>query len=101
MPLGTNNRPTRYHMDPAAEALSLWGDLDAPILARFVAFAIPIVEDYMDETFYPDGGSVEGMNYGACMSYVLNFVHMLNRKGIWHGLLDPRRSSRTWCCSIT
>lgn len=65
MPLGTNNHPTRYHMNP-------------------------VVEDYVDETFYPDGGAVERTHYGGCMSYVLNFIHMLNRKSIRHGLLDPR-----------
>ena len=90
VPAGTNNRTYRFHMDPAAEALSLWGDRDNPFLAGYPAYVEPIIEGALDEEFYADGASVEGIGYGGCLSYVLTFAHMLNRKGIRHGLLDPR-----------
>ena len=77
-------------MDPATNALALWGDVDDPITGGFPAYAAQVVEDYLDEVYYPDGVPGEGITYGGCLCYVMNFAHMLNRKGIAHGILDPR-----------
>lgn len=90
VPLGTNNRTPRCNMDHAADAMSLWGDRDDPIVAEYPAYAAPIVEDYLDEGFSADGASMEGMQYGGCLCYVMTFAHMLNRKRIAHGICDPR-----------
>ena len=89
-PVGNNNRPLVFALNPAMLALALWGDLDDPLLAAYPLWATPVVEDYIDDMFYPDGSSVEGMGYGLALGQVLEYAHALSRKDVRHGLLDPR-----------
>lgn len=89
-PVGSNNRPLMFALNPSMLALAMWGDLDAPLLAAYPLWATPVAEDYLDEMFHADGSSVEGMSYGLVLGKVLEFAHALSRKGVRHGLLDPR-----------
>ncbi len=91
-PNGMRNIALGVNIAPATLALSFWGDIEHPLLAEYPRYAIPNAEDYLDETWYADGGSSEGPSYGMMLGYCLRFAHMLERKGIRHHLLDPRPS---------
>ncbi|MAE64104.1 MAG: hypothetical protein CMJ18_07490 [Phycisphaeraceae bacterium] len=89
-PVGNNNRPLAFAANPAVLALGLWGDLDDPLLSAYPQWATPVVEDYLDDNFYPDGTSLEGVSYGLALGQLLQYGRALSRKGVRHGLHDPR-----------
>ena len=60
------------------------------MLGRYPAYSVPNVEDFLDSAFQPDGTPLEGPAYGTFLGQAVLFGRALSRKGIAHGLFDPR-----------